>query len=156
MTTLDVQTRPFIVEITASTDIDAPAAEVWAVLTNTDDYPRWNPFVRALTGSLVLGERLEVTLQPDGRKATTMKPEVVAVEDGRAFEWLGRVGVPGVLDGRHRFEVQPAGADRSRLVQYERLSGALVPAFRTMLTRDTPKAFVAMNEALAERVRVGR
>lgn len=38
-------------------------------------------------------------------------------------------------------------------MQSERLSGALVPAFRTMLTRSTPEAFVAMSDALAARVR---
>jgi hypothetical protein len=57
-----------------------------------------------------------------------------------------------VFDGRHRFLVEPAGAGRTRFVQSERLSGALVPAFRGMLTTATPAAFVAMNDALATRV----
>ena len=37
-------------------------------------------------------------------------------------------------------------------MQSERLSGALVPAFRGMLTTAAPAAFVAMNDALAARV----
>ena len=152
-TTLDLQSAMFAVDISATTEIDASATQVWSVLTDTAAYPQWNPFIRSFTGSIAMGEHLEVTLQPDGRRATTMKPEVVAVEAGRAFAWLGRVGIPGVLDGRHRFEVEPIDAGRSRFVQSERLSGILVPAFRSMLTDATPKAFVAMNDALAEQVR---
>jgi hypothetical protein len=53
--------------------------------------------------------------------------------------------------GRHRFDVQPLGEGRSRFVQSERLSGALVPLFRSMLTGPTPEAFAAMNDALAKR-----
>jgi hypothetical protein len=56
-----------------------------------------------------------------------------------------------VRGGRHRFDVQPLGEGRSRFVQSERLSGALVPLFRSMLTGPTPEAFAAMNDALAKR-----
>src|SRR4051812_17958615 len=45
-----------------------------------------------------------------------------------------------------------AAPGAARFVQSERLSGALVPAFRGMLTTATPAAFVAMNDALATRV----
>lgn len=152
MTALDVRSTAFAVDIRATTDVDAPADQVWAVLADHASYPEWNPFVRKLTGSLVVGERLVVALQPEGEKITTLKPRVVEFTDGRAFAWLGHFGLPGLLDGRHRFEVSPIEAGRSRLVQSERLSGALVPVVRSMLTGASPKAFVAMNDALAERV----
>jgi hypothetical protein len=79
-----------------------------------------------------------------------MRPTVVGLEPGRSFSWLGRVGLPGVLDGRHRFSVEDDGR-ASVLVQHEVLSGLLVPAFRRMLTVDTPAAFASLNDALADR-----
>lgn len=154
MTTTDVRSSTFAVDITAVTEIDAPPERVWAVLTDTGRYPEWNPFVRRLDGTIAVGERIAVDLQLPGRKVQPMRPTVVAVEEGTSFAWLGRVGVPGVLDGRHRFQVEPTGDGRTRLVQSERLSGALVPMFRAMLTQATPAAFVAMNDALAARVLV--
>lgn len=152
MTETDVTSTAFAVDVVATTDIDAPADRVWAVLADTGRYPEWNPFVRSLEGPLVTGARVAVGLQLPGRKLQAMRPTLVSVEDGRGFSWLGHVGFPGVLDGRHRFAVEPLGTGRSRFVQAERLSGALVPAFRAMLTGPTPEAFVAMNDALAERV----
>lgn len=153
MTTADVRSSAFSVDITATTDIDAPPERVWAVLADTARYGEWNPFVRRFDGTIAVGERIAVDLQLPGRKVTSMRPTVVVAQDGRTFEWLGHVGVPGVFDGRHRFLVEAAGAGRTRFVQSERLSGALVPAFRGMLVKATPAAFVAMNDALATRVR---
>lgn len=152
MTDLHVDSTAFAVRITATTRIAASPDAVWAVLTDTSAYPDWNPFVRRLDGDLRVGNRLCVDLKPGDSAPTTMKPTVVEVEPGRSFTWLGHVGVPGLLDGRHTFTVDPALDGTSVLVQAERLSGALTPLFRRMLTVDTPAAFEAANDALAARV----
>lgn len=149
--TTEVVSTATRVEITATTPVAAPAEAVWAVLTDFEAYPDWNPFVRRLVGRLEVGERWEADLQPGAADPRTMRPRLVAVDPGRSFTWLGRVGLPGVLDGRHTFTVEPDG-EGSRLVQHEVLSGLLVPLFRRMLTVDTPAAFTASNDALADRV----
>lgn len=151
-TTVSVTTTAFAVVVEAVTAIDAPPEAVWAILADTSHYAGWNPFVTRFEGALEEGEQIGVTLALPGRKPQDMRPRVVAVDPGRHFQWLGRVGVPGVLDGRHSFTVEPLGPDRSRLVQHERLSGALVPMFRKMLTVNAPEAFVALNQALAREV----
>ena len=156
MTTLDVSSRLFRVEITATTEVSAPAEAVWAELTATAAYPEWNPLIRRLDGRLAVDERLEVDFQPDpAQAARTMRPRVVALEPGRRFGWLGRVGLPGVLDGRHTFTVEPTDGG-CRLVQHEILSGMLTPLFQDLLTRKTPQAFVALNDALAARAVTGQ
>ena len=148
-TEVSVESTPFAVTVEAVTEIAASAGAAWRVLSDTDRYPRWNPFVTSFDGPLTAGERITVTLALPDRKPQTMRPRLVTVDDGRSFEWLGRVGIRGILDGRHRFTLEPVGADRCRLIHHERLSGMLVPMFRSMLTVDTPKAFVALNQALA-------
>lgn len=152
MTDVQVETTAFSVTITATTPIDARLARVWRVLTDTAAYPQWNPFVRRLDGALEPGARITVDLQPRAdRKAQTMRPRIVDLQPGRSFTWLGHVGVPGVLDGRHRFCAEPSGQG-AQFTQHEVLSGALTPLFRSTLTRDTPAAFAASNDALAARV----
>ncbi len=150
-TELDVVVSTFSVAITATTPVDASPAVVWAILADTASYPSWNPFVRRLEGRIELGSRITVTMKP-GRREQVLRPRIVEVQPGRSFTWQGRVGVPGLLDGRHTFTVEPAGGS-AVLVQHEVLSGALVPLFRTMLVRDTPSAFTALNDALAARAR---
>ena len=150
-TRVDVVRTAFAVEVTALTDLPVPPAEVWAVLADTARWGEWNPFVRSFDGVLREGEQITVRLQPGPDEPRTMRPRLVSVEDGHGFAWLGRVGLPGVLDGRHSFAVEPVGGG-TRFRHHERLSGVLVPAFRRLLTEQTPRAFVAMNEALADRV----
>lgn len=131
-------------------EIDAPPAAVWSVLADLDGYPDWNPFITSSTGTVATGERLVNRLQPPGGKALTFKPTVTEVDEGRVLEWLGRLGLPGVFDGRHRFELVPQGAG-TRLVQTETFTGILVPLLSKSLDTATIAGFRAMNAALKTR-----
>lgn len=150
--TQSVEGSTFRISISTSIQIDAPPAAVWAVLTDTSAYPQWNTFIRRWEGELALGARQLVRIEPTEENGQTFRPRIIELAPGRELAWLGRVGLPGVLDGRHRFVVEPLGEGRSRLVHSEVLSGALVPLFRRMLTVDTPAAFSRMNVELAARV----
>jgi hypothetical protein len=80
-----------------------------------------------------------------------MKPRVMVVEPARAFEWLGRVVVRGVFDGRHRFELE-ATEHGTRFTQREEFSGVLAPLLPRSLHARTAAGFAAMNDALKARV----
>ena len=86
-------------ELRSEIEIDAPPEHVWAVLTDFDAYPEWNPFIRRISGELREGARLEVRIEPPGARATTFKPTVRAVERNRELRWLGRLLAPGIFDG---------------------------------------------------------
>jgi uncharacterized protein YndB with AHSA1/START domain len=53
-------------ELHTEIEIDAPAERVWRLLTDFASYPRWNPFIRTISGRPIPGERLEVRLEPPG------------------------------------------------------------------------------------------
>ena len=131
-------------------DIPATPAAVWQVLTDTDRYDEWNPFLTRLSGRLAVGERLTVTIRP-GRRSMTFRPNVLAVEDGSLVRWRGRAGVPGVFDGEHELRVLPGADGGARFVQREVFSGLLVPLMGGVLD-DTDTGFAAMNAALRDRV----
>ena len=44
--------------VTATIEIDATPAEVWAVLTDLASYPQWNPLFPEASGDLVAGKRI--------------------------------------------------------------------------------------------------
>ena len=129
-------------------DIDASPTTVWNILTDLDEYPNWNPFIISASGAIDVGERLTNRLQPPNGKAMTIKPTVTAVDTQETFEWLGRLGVPGIFDGRHRFQLEATPSGGTRLVHSEHFSGLLVRAMRKSLDTKTRKGFLEMNEAL--------
>ena len=131
-------------------DIDAAPETVWAILTELADYPDWNPFITSSTGTVAVGERLVNRLEPPGGSAMTFKPTITEVDEGRVFEWLGRLGVPGVFDGRHRFELVPDG-NGTRLIHTEHFNVVLVPLMKKNLDSSTVAGFEAMNAALKVR-----
>lgn len=147
----EVRSSAFRVEIRTSIQIDAAPEVVWAMLTDTAAYPEWNGFIVEWSGELALGARQNVLLQPGGGKPQRFRPEIVALDAGRELAWLGRVGIPGILDGRHRFAIEPLADGRSLLRHEETLVGALVPALRRLLTETTPIGFERMNRELAAR-----
>jgi hypothetical protein len=138
-------------KVSTEIEIEASPHRVWEVLTDGASYPSWNPFVRRLEGKLGLGEGLVVVLKPPGGRAFFIKPKVISWEQGRELAWRGRLGVPGIFDGEHHFEVRSDGPGRSRFVHWEKFSGLLVPLSKRMLNGSTRAGFVAMNEALKAR-----
>jgi hypothetical protein len=138
-------------ELTAEIEIAASPDRVWEVLTDLDAYPAWNPFIRRASGELREGARLEVVIQPPGRRAVTIRPTILRCEPARELRWLGRLLLPAVFDGEHRHMLEAIGEDRTRYVQGERFTGFLVGAGRRLLD-DTLRGFEAMNEALKVRV----
>jgi hypothetical protein len=135
-------------------EIDAPPAAVWNVLTETDAYADWNPFVRRLAGELRPGAKLVVEIAPPNARPMTFKPTVLAAEAGRELRWLGRFLVAGLFDGEHSFTLEPLAGGRTRLTQAERFSGLLVRPFRGTLDK-TERGFEEMNLALKARVEAG-
>jgi hypothetical protein len=138
--------------ITTHVTINAPVDAVWQALTHLDGYRRWNPFITAASGVLAVGQRLQLTITPPGSRSMTFRPWVTAVDDHRYIEWLGRLGMPGIFDGRHSFTLTPTASGRTLLQQSETFSGALIPFSGATLGR-TEAGFEEMNEALAHEAR---
>jgi hypothetical protein len=136
--------------ITVVTEISAPAGVVWEVLTDTAALPEWNPFLTSLTGPLEVGSRVRVRIEPSGSRPMTLRPQVRVVDPARRLEWLGRAGIPGLVDGRHRFDLEELPGGRCRFTHTETFTGVLVP-FLGRTLRNTEAGFTAMNDALRRR-----
>jgi hypothetical protein len=86
-------------------DIAAPPDDVWAHLVDFAAYREWNPFMPSAAGTTEVGRRLTLRMRPPGGRAVPMRPRVTEAQPGGVLEWLGHLGVPGLFDGRHRFEL---------------------------------------------------
>lgn len=135
-------------ELHTEIEIDAMPERVWHILIDFASYPRWNPFIRYIQGSPEVGRSLKVRIQPSGARGMTFRPTVLAAERPRELRWLGRLLMPGIFDGEHRFVIETMSDRKVRFHQSERFRGILVPLFRRSLDRDTRRGFTEMNTAL--------
>ncbi|MFT4613175.1 MAG: hypothetical protein ACI9NT_000313 [Bacteroidia bacterium] len=138
--------------------LPASPEQSWVVLTDFARYPDWNPYLRRVEGKLAVGEIMSFTLVdenfPDPLDLTARLGEVLVNE---RFYWTGRVGVQGLFDTRHFFELIPREDGNTDLYHYEEFRG-LIPALlpkREMSTGNTRAAFERMNMALYERLKRG-
>jgi hypothetical protein len=138
-------------ELHTEVTIDAPPETVWDMVTDLDQYSEWNPFIVSVAGEAKVGERLTNRMAPPEGKEMTFKPRVTEVDTAQTFEWLGRFGLPGVFDGRHRFDLSPTPEGGTRVVHSEQFSGILVRFMRKSLDTQTKQGFEAMNAALKTR-----
>jgi hypothetical protein len=141
--------------ITTHLTVNATVEDVWGVLIDLTGYRRWNPFIPEAEGTVSVGERLDLTVRPPGGRSLRVRPWVTAVEEYRYVEWLRRLALPGILDGRHSFTLTRMAGGRTFLQQSESFTGVLVPVSASMLSR-TRAGFLAMNEALAQRTAQAR
>jgi hypothetical protein len=138
-------------QLQAEVEVQASAERVWEVLTDFAAYPQWNPFIVKASGEPVPGTRLELHMHLVGRRTTVLRPEVLDADPGRTFHWLGRLLVPGLFDGEHRFTIQPTGPGRVRVTQHEEFRGLLAPLLLAMIAKSTLESFHRMNQALKAR-----
>jgi hypothetical protein len=143
-------------ELYSEIEIDASAERVWGILTDFASYPKWNPYIRRISGEPKVGERLEVRFEPPGSRGITLKPKVLKAEPERELRWLGHLLVAGLFDGEHTLAIQPLALEenRVRFSQGETFGGLLVPLFARSLDKSTQRGFEEMNRALKERAEV--
>jgi hypothetical protein len=142
-------------ELNTEIEIQATPERVWSILIDFPAYPQWNPFVRHIRGVPAAGTSLEVNIQPSDSKGMTFRPTVLVAEPPRELRWRGRLLLPGIFDGEHRFAITPLAGKRVRFEQSEQFRGVLVPMLRASLERDTKRGFAEMNQALKLRAEAG-
>ena len=114
-------------QIETEIDISATQERVWSILTDLSAYPSWNPFIRAIKGSIETGQCLTVSIQPSGGKAMTFRPKVLLAAPNTELRWLGNLLIPGIFDGEHYFKIAQMDSGRVRFTQGERFSPLLTP-----------------------------
>jgi hypothetical protein len=139
-------------EIITEIEIDASPDAVWTVLIDFESYPEWNPALE-IEGEATEGERLQVTTDYENTRPMTFRPTVLVVNEPTELRWQGRLFVPGLYDGEHRFVSTALDeGERTRLTHAETFRGALVGFINRRIGSDVEAGFNQMNEALKQRV----
>ena len=134
--------------IKTAVDVAASPEMVWRVLTYFTDYPKWNPFLVSIQGSLSPGQRLKIQARlPQGHEYK-FSPRVVKVIPATELRWRRWRLIEGVFDRELAFLIVPNGVKGVRFIQREHFSGLLAPLIMHFISEKTLKAFNLMNLAL--------
>jgi uncharacterized protein YndB with AHSA1/START domain len=117
----------------AEIDIAAPPELVWAVLTDIDNWPSWNPEVKgaSLAGPLAPGAQFRWKAGPG-----TITSTLESVEPPKVIAWTGKTfGIKAV----HLYRLDPRG-DTTIVKSDESWDGLVVRLFRGPMTKTLQKS----------------
>jgi hypothetical protein len=140
-------TRTMAKEIKTEILIKATPERIWSILSNFGDYPKWNPFIKSLTGEVRVGNTITVKIQPPESKVMTFKPVILTYKANKELSWIGHLLFPGLFDGEHKFELIDNGNETTSFKHSEKFKGILVGFLNLEKTKS---GFQAMNEKLKE------
>jgi len=128
-------------------EIKANAETIWNALIDFKNYYKWNPFISKIEGNLAPNQQLRVKIQK-----MYFTPTVQLVKPHQKLTWLGKLGVKGLFDGYHYFEIIPIDEQKCLFIQGENFTGILVPLLKKKLKTETLPGFILMNCSLKEYV----
>jgi hypothetical protein len=132
----------------AEIDIDAPPAAIWAVLTDTKNWPKFDPFCERIEGTATLGGTVKAftTLAP-GR---AFPVKVTTFDAPKKMVWTG--GMPlGLFTGVRTYIITPAGTKKSHFSMTEVFTGPMLVMIGKSLP-DMTEPFAAFCKGLKARV----
>jgi hypothetical protein len=138
-------------ELKTEVIIDAPIENVWFILMDHSSYSDWNPFIEKISGPTEVGQHIEVTIHPPGKKPMNFNPLILKNDAAKEFRWKGKLFIKGLFDGEHYFQLATVNGTQTRLIHGEQFTGILVGLLLKMIGANTLKGFQEMNNALKKR-----
>jgi uncharacterized protein YndB with AHSA1/START domain len=123
--------------------IRATPERIWALLTDSAGYTRWNHTVEKVDGTIAKGERITVHAKINPGRAFPVK--VAEFEPPRRMVWTG--GMPlGLFKGERTFTLTPDGNGKVEFSMREEYTGLMAP----LIGRSIPDLQPAFDEFAAD------
>lgn len=109
----------------ATSTINASPETIWAILTNAEGYPQWDPGVVRIEGNIAPGEKVIAHTKFSDR---AFPAKVTTFEPNRKMVWTG--GMPlGLFKGERTFLLTPQSDGSVKFDLKEEFTGLLLPIF---------------------------
>lgn len=120
-----VTTRKTFSRATAvSIDIQADKSIVWALLTNANDFPRWNSTVISIEGAIAQGEKIKLKAMLDPKRE--FKLTVKEFQPETRLVW-------GDAMGNRVYTLKSIGNNLTNFSMVEKIGGPLFPLFAKII-----------------------
>ncbi len=136
-------------EICTKIQINASPSVVWNIITDFENYGKWNSFIKQISGVITKGSKIQVFIKPPNSNGMKFKPKILEYEPEKGIRWVGKLWIPKLFDGEHSLTIKKIEENKVLFIQKERFNGLLVPLF-TNLLKDTELGFQMMNQNLKQ------
>lgn len=116
--------KTFSRETSVNTNIDASPNTIWALLTNAQNYPKWNSTVISIEGKIALGEKIQLKSSLDPKRV--FKLSVKEIEPEKRLVW-------GDAMGKREYKLTPGSNGKTVFTMTEKIGGPLFPLFAKMI-----------------------
>ena len=128
--------------------IHAQIEEVWAVLTDLERYPLWNPFTVRVESSLIVGTTATLHVRLKGRALWRQKEIVDTVEPPHILAWTATKGMRHLVAST-RYQTLEKVSDQLTLYRtHERFRGPFVLPIMAFLSEELQRGFDSVGTAL--------
>lgn len=116
--------KTFSRETAVSIDIKADRSIIWALLTNANDFPRWNSTVISIDGTIAPGEKIKLKATLDPKREFKLK--VKEFDSENRLVW-------GDAMGNRVYTLKSIGNTLTNFTMVEKIGGPLFPLFAKMI-----------------------
>lgn len=135
-------------ELRTEIEIAAPPTKVWKILTDFDNWKKWNPIITQANGVSSLGSVLSITMRnEDGKDGPQYTPIVTIFQEPKSFRWRAKMMFEFLFTNDKVFELEETSSG-TRLIHKELFSGMVVPLCWGKLNQGVPPMLKSMNDAL--------
>ena len=137
-------------EICTKIIINASPIVVWNIITDFENFGKWNPFIKKISGVPKEGNTIQIFIKPPNSNGMRFEPKILKYEPEKEIRWLGKLWIPKIFDGEHSLTIRKVDENKILFIQKEQFKGLLIPLFTNML-EDTKSGFIMMNEKLKQK-----
>lgn len=122
--------------------IEAEPEEIWAVITDADNYPRWNAVIVEAKGEYALGSKIRNAVAEPGKKPAKITSVVEVYDPPYHLNQFG--GYMGIITFDHHYELERVDGG-TKVKQWEDYTGIYVHFWDASWVEP---AYQGVNEAL--------
>jgi hypothetical protein len=120
--------------------INASSEKVWKLLTEVQDWPRWNSTVIGVNGTVALGQKVTVRVKTAPNQAFPVK--VTKLDAPHQMVWQGGMPLPVLFKGERTYSLTPASTGETDFSMEEVFDGLLAG----LITKSIPDLQPAFEE----------
>lgn len=115
--------KTFSRETSVKIDINASAKKIWSILTNINEYTRWNSTIVSIEGEVRLGGSIRLVSTLDPKR--TFKLKIKAFEPNKLLVW-------GDPMGKRTYSLME-GSGVTQFSMTEKIGGPIFPLFASQI-----------------------